>query len=128
MPKTSKDTAPERRESGPAIDRFAHLDDYTVNITSILENSSLTPLLKGLPDDACQCPHWGYMLAGEMTVTYTGGRAETYAAGDAFYMPAGHAPSAIAGSEFVMFSPKDELAITDAAIAANVQKMMGTAT
>ncbi len=89
MPKTSKDSAPERRESGPAIDRFAHLDDYTVNFTTILENSSLAPLLKGLPDDACQCPHWGYVLTGEMTVTYTDGREETYAAGDAFYMPRG---------------------------------------
>jgi hypothetical protein len=126
MPKTSKDTAPELRDSGPAIDRTAHLDDYTVNITTILEDSSLAPLLKGLPDDACQCPHWGYLLAGEMTVTYTDGHEETYVAGDAFYMPPGHAPSAIAGTEFVNFSPKDQLAVTEAAIAANVQKMMET--
>ena len=124
MPKTSRDTAPERRESGPAIDRVAHLDDYTVNITTILEDSSLAPLLKGLPDDACQCPHWGYLLAGEMTVTYTDGRDETYRTGDAFYMPPGHAPRAVAGTEFVSFSPKEQLAITDAAIAANVQRMM----
>jgi hypothetical protein len=128
MPKTSKDTAPERRESGPAIDRFAHLDDQTVNFTTILENSSLAPLLKGLPDDACQCPHWGYLLAGEMTVAYTDGHEETYVAGDAFYMPPGHAPSAIAGTDFVMFSPKDQLAVTDAAIAANIQKMMDATT
>ena len=23
-----------------------------------------TPLFKGLPGDLCQCPHWGYVLAG----------------------------------------------------------------
>ncbi len=124
MPKTSKDTAPDHRASGPAIDRIAHLGDYTVNLTTITEDSSLAPLLKGLPDDACQCPHWGYMLAGEMTVTYTDGRQETYAAGDAFYMPPGHVPGATAGSDFVTFSPKDQLAETDAAIAANIAKLM----
>jgi hypothetical protein len=128
MPKTSKDTTPERRESGPAIDRFAHLDDHTVSFTTILEDSSLAPLLKGLPDDACQCPHWGYMLAGEMTVTYTDGRQETYVAGEAFSIPAGHAPSAVAGTDFVMFSPKDQLAATDAAIAANIRKLTGAST
>jgi hypothetical protein len=127
MPKTSKDSAPDLRESGPAIDRVTHLDDYTVNLTTILEDSSLAPLLKGLPDDACQCPHWGYMLAGEITVTYTDGHEEVYAPGDAFYMPPGHTPSAVAGSDFVMFSPKDQLAITEEAIAANVQRMMQAA-
>src|SRR5205814_1940573 len=28
------------------------------------------PLLKGLPDDSCQCPHWGYVFAGQLTVRY----------------------------------------------------------
>jgi hypothetical protein len=127
MPKTSKETAPDRRESGPAIDRVTHMDDYTVNLTTITEDSSLAPLLKGLPDDACQCPHWGYMIAGEMTVLYTDGHQETYTAGDAFYMPSGHAPSATAGSDFVIFSPKDELAVTEAAIAENVARLMAGA-
>jgi hypothetical protein len=124
MPSTSKESAPERRESGPAIDRVAHLDDYTINLTTISEDSSLAPLLRGLPDDACQCPHWGFMLAGEMTVNYTDGHQEVFTAGDAFYMPPGHVPSARGGSDFVIFSPKDELAVTEAAIAQNAAKMM----
>jgi hypothetical protein len=124
MPCVSKTTASEVNDFGPAVDHCEHLDGYTVNFVSIRETHSLAMMLKGLPDDACQCPHWGQVVAGEMTVTYTDGREETYAAGDAFYMPPGHAPSAIAGTDFVMFSPKDQLAITDAAIAANVQKMM----
>lgn len=61
-------------------------------------------------------------------VTYTDGHDKTYAAGDAFYMPPGHAPSATAGTEFVTFRPKDQLAITDAAIAANVQEIMDAMT
>ena len=23
---------------------------------------NLAPLLKGLPDDRCQCPHWGFLF------------------------------------------------------------------
>jgi len=124
MPKTSKNTAPDRRDFGPATDCVANLDGYTVNLTTINEDTSLAPLLKGLPDDACQCPHWGYMITGEMTLSYTDGHEEVYTAGDAFYIPPGHTPSASAGTDFAMFSPTDELAVTDAAIAANVAKMM----
>ncbi len=44
-------------------------------------------------------------------------------AGDAFYMPPGHVPAAEAGSEFVMFSPTDELAVTESVIGANMQRL-----
>ena len=27
----------------------------------------------GLPDDRCQCPHWGYVAKGSFTVTYLDG-------------------------------------------------------
>ena len=27
-----------------------------------------TPLFKGLSDDLCQCPHWGYVTAGSITL------------------------------------------------------------
>ncbi len=59
----------------------------------------------------------GYMLKGRMTVTY-GDQTEVFEAGDAFYMPPGHTPAAEGGSEFVMFSPADELAATNAAVMA----------
>src|SRR5207245_7421707 len=28
----------------------------------------LAPLLKGLPDDRCQCPHWGFLFKGRIVV------------------------------------------------------------
>ncbi|HEY5874328.1 MAG TPA: hypothetical protein VIT64_03460 [Ilumatobacteraceae bacterium] len=64
----------------------------------------------------CQCPHWGVMSKGRMTVRY-GDREEVFEAGDAFYMTPGHVPAAIAGTEFIQFSPTDLLAATEAAIA-----------
>jgi quercetin dioxygenase-like cupin family protein len=74
-------------------------------------------MLAGLPGGHCSCPHWGYLLQGRMTVRYAD-KTEVLEPGDAFYMTPGHVPAAEAGSEFVMFSPADELKATDAAIEA----------
>ena len=32
-----------------------------------------TPLFKGLPDDMCQAPHWGYVLRGRVRIKTTNG-------------------------------------------------------
>ncbi len=58
-----------------------------------------------------------------ITVSYPD-HDEVYHAGDAFYMAPGHVPAAEAGSEFIQFSPKDQLAETMAAIQANAQRIM----
>lgn len=70
-----------------------------------------TPLLEGLEGDSCQCPHWGYVLQGELTTTDAGGRQETVRAGDLFYWPAGHNVKVTADAEIVMFSPQREHAL-----------------
>ena len=126
MPKLTKDTAPNVQDAGPAIDRSGDLDDTSVSFVTIKQSHSLAPLLQGLPDDSCQCPHWGYLLAGQITVSYAD-HEETYEAGDAFYMTPGHIPAAVAGTEFVQFSPKDQLAETIAVIKANAERAMSGA-
>jgi hypothetical protein len=65
------------------------------------------PLLAGLPDDRCQCPHWGYVLKGRMTVKYAD-REEVINAGDAYYLAPGHSPTMEAGTELIEFSPRAE--------------------
>jgi ethanolamine utilization protein EutQ (cupin superfamily) len=45
--------------------------------------------MKGLPDDRCQCPHWGYVVNGRLTFRYAD-REEISEAGDVFYTPPGH--------------------------------------
>jgi Cupin domain len=122
MPKVSRDSASQFREFPVAEERTGELDGYTVNFVTIRESHDLAPMLKGLPGDACQCPHWGYVFKGRLTWRY-GDREEVVEAGDAFYAPPGHAPEAEAGSEFVQFSPSEELRATEAAIMANMQKM-----
>jgi hypothetical protein len=67
-----------------------------------------TPLFQGLQGDACQCPHWGYVLRGEITTTDAKGAQETVKANDLFYWPPGHNVRVDADAEIVMFSPQHE--------------------
>lgn len=127
MPRTSRDSDLIETDYGAAVERTAHLDGYTVQFVSIRADSDLTPMLKGLPDDACHCPHWGYLVQGRMTVRYTTGEQDELAAGDVFYMSPGHVPAAAAGAEFIIISPRDELELTEAAIRANMERMAGQA-
>ena len=72
--------------------------------------TDLGPLLKGLPDDRCPVPHWGYVLEGSITVRYTDGTEETTRAGELYYWPGGHTGWTDEGVRFVEFSPADEIA------------------
>ena len=67
-----------------------------------------TPLFQGLDGDLCQCPHWGFVLQGQLTTTDVGGSHETVKANDLFYWPAGHNVKVDADAEIVMFSPQRE--------------------
>ena len=125
MPKVSRKSATRRGEFGPVVDRSDQLDSYRVNFTSFSQDVDATPLMKGLPDDRCQCPHWGYVVSGKVTFRYAG-HEEIYEAGDAFYTPPGHVPvKHEPGSEFVMFSPAEELSKTEAVMMKNMKAMQG---
>lgn len=124
MPKVSKETTAKTADFGVAEDRSSDLDGYTVNFVSIRETHDLAPMLKSLPGGNCSCPHWGYLFKGRMIVRYDG-REEVFEAGDAFYMSPGHAPEAEAGSEFVQFSPAEQLAATVAAVEKGMQASQG---
>lgn len=67
-----------------------------------------TPLFQGLDDNACQCPHWGYVLDGRITTTAVDGTVETVNTGDLFYWPPGHNVRVDADAEIIMFSPQNE--------------------
>lgn len=75
---------------------------------SLKKGTDIAPLLKGLEGDLCQSPHWGYMIEGEVTVTYSDGNEETVAAGDLFYWPPGHSVRVGADAEIILFSPQTE--------------------
>jgi hypothetical protein len=122
MPGFSKDTAPTVGEFGPVTDRHGEIDGYTVTIVSFAAEVDGAPLLKGLEDDLCQCPHWGYVVKGTATFTFAD-HVEEYQTGDAFYLPPGHSPAHSADSELVLFSPTNELRETEEAMQRNMADM-----
>jgi len=75
---------------------------------SLGKGTDITPLLQGLEHDLCQCPHWGYVLSGELTASYADGSSESVRAGDLFYWPPGHTIRSEQDSEFILFSPEHE--------------------
>jgi hypothetical protein len=118
MPKAHKDSTPVTMDFPLAEDRSCALADLTVNFVTIRQDHDLAPILAKLPTGRCECPHWGVVSKGRITASYPGQADEVYEAGDAFYMTPGHTAAAVAGTEFVQFSPSDLLAETEAAIAA----------
>jgi hypothetical protein len=75
---------------------------------SLGAGTDIAPLLKGLKDDACHAPHWGYMISGELVVTYTNGQLDTCKGNDLFYWPPGHSVRVVQDSEVILFSPQHE--------------------
>jgi len=67
-----------------------------------------TPLFQGLEGNLCQCPHWGFVLRGQLTTTDAGGMQETVKANDLFYWPPGHNVKVDEDAEIIMFSPQRE--------------------
>jgi hypothetical protein len=74
---------------------------------SLATGTDLAPLLAGLDGDACHAPHWGYVITGEVVVTYTDGGTESCSTGDVFHWPAGHSVRVDDDAELILFSPQD---------------------
>ena len=120
MPKVSKETA-SGRISLDGLDVWQeHFDGgYSVCFESHSADVDLAELFRGLPDDRCQTPRFGYVVAGAMTFRFAD-HEEKYEAGEAYYVPPGHTPVHHAGAEIVEFSPTDELARTMAVVMENL--------
>jgi hypothetical protein len=93
---------------------------YTIAFESYTADADLAPFFAGLPDERCQAPHWGYVLAGKVTFRTAAGE-ETFEAGDAYYVAPGHTPVLYAGTEVVEFSPTAELLATMAVVEKNME-------
>ncbi len=122
MPRTSKSEAPVVIDNPVLTSRIVELDDYSVVFEEYHIDADGTPVFKGLPDDRCQCPHWGVVIRGSLTLRYAD-RDETYRAGDAYYARPGHIPVVTADTEVVEFSPTAPLQETHAVLEANMAGM-----
>jgi hypothetical protein len=123
MPKVSKTSAAATMQDiGVGQVWEGVVDGYEISFLDLRESTDMAPLLRGLPDDLCPCPHWGYVTEGRLTFSYKE-HAEVFEAGDGFYVPPGHSPSASPGTAFVLISPAEQAAEVNEVIQRNMAAM-----
>lgn len=125
MPKTSKASAAESMQLEGYEGHFTELDTgYTVAFETYTADADLADMFKGLPEERCQCAHWGYVFKGKVAFRTADGE-ETFDAGDAYYVGPGHTPVLFAGTELVEFSPTDDLRRTLEVVSKNMEEAAG---
>jgi hypothetical protein len=101
----TKERLTEEMKIGGIETRGDDWGDQRVRHIQLPGGTDFTPLFKGLPGDLCQCPHWGIVLDGSITVRYADGTEEVTRAGEVYYWPAGHTGWTAEGVTFVEISP-----------------------
>ena len=108
--KINKENIPVTMESPGAIMRAqSDLGGMTVGYHQLPQGTDFTPFFKGLANDSCHCPHWGYIFEGSIRIVYDDGSEDITSAGDVFYWKPGH--TAIVEEDVIVmdFSPDKEL-------------------
>ncbi|WP_047864874.1 cupin domain-containing protein [Rubrobacter aplysinae] len=101
-----KEELPVTMEDGGLSVRLTGWGNTAVTFMQMPAGVDLTPALAGLPEDLCQCPHWGYVLEGAVHVRYADGEEETVERGNVYYWPAGHTVWFDEDTKYVEFSPE----------------------
>lgn len=99
-----------RLEAGGVCIQGEDWGDINVARIRFPAGADAAPLLQGMPNDLCQCPHWGTVVKGSIHVTYTDGTEETVRAGEVYYWPPGHTVRVDEDYEAIEFSPAGEMA------------------
>jgi len=102
--------------------READWGDVRVSLITCHQTLDMSPAFKGLSDDRCQCPHWGMILKGRKVVKYKD-HEEVLRSGDAYYMEPGHTTVTDAGTEWLEFSPVEELKRQAEVVSRNLRAM-----
>jgi hypothetical protein len=118
VPSASHDQLPEQEIVPGYSSRFADWGGITVAFEHAAAGQDASSMVKGLPDDRCQAPHWGYLFTGKVVVEYAD-HSETIEAGQAYYIAPGHRITFEADSDALEFTPTAELEKTFAAVRAN---------
>jgi hypothetical protein len=113
MPVYSREDVPLEFElEGVGATRAIDEGGLTIAFERLRAGVDTTPIYRGLPGDACQSRHWGYVVSGRLRIIRADGTEETVAAGQAYYMPPGHNVVIEEDAEVVEFSPAAERART----------------
>ena len=108
--KIKKEDLPVTMESpGTVMRALPGYGGMTAAFNELPAGTDIGPLLQGLKNNSCHCPHWGYIVDGAIKITYDNGTVETLTAGDVFYLPPGHTGIVEKDLKILDFSPEKEL-------------------
>ncbi len=100
----SKADLPAVIESPQGVWRMIEWEGVNIEYMAFQQDVDAGPiLLQGLPDSLCSCPHWGYVIRGQVRIVFAD-HEEVYSAGDVCYIAPGHRPVFGADTEFIAFS------------------------
>ena len=99
--------------------RMVQWGDTTVIFDEATAAADPAPLFEGLPDNRCQCEHFGYVLEGELVIRYADSE-EVIAAGAAYYLPPGHLPLIRSNARTLEFTKTADLNKTMETVNKNV--------
>ncbi len=100
---------PIEMQVGEIETRSSECDGILARHITLPAGVDFTPLFQGLPGNLCQCPHWGYVIAGSIRLRYSDGTEELNSAGDVYYWRGGHTGWTDEGVTFLEFSPTAEI-------------------
>lgn len=107
--KINKNDLPVKMEAPGTVMRFQEgYGGMTVAFNELPAGTDFTPLLQGLGNNSCHCPHWGYIAEGAVRIIYDDGTEEVTRKGEVFYWPPGHSAVVEEDVKIIDFSPDKE--------------------
>lgn len=107
MERFAPDDLPVVFEAAGAEIHSGEVGGMTITFYRLPAGVDARPLLRGLPGDACHCPHWGYVISGRLRIHTHDGPLDV-AAGEAFHVGPGHAPETLEATEMFEVSPSSQ--------------------
>lgn len=83
--------------------RMIEWEGMNVEYMSFQQEVDASQLLLDGSEGWCPCPHWGYVIHGQVRIVFAD-HEEIFHAGEVCYIAPGHRPIFGANSEFVAFS------------------------
>lgn len=120
--RATKNDLPLAFEDGQSYSKDIEWGDMNVAWEAWPAGMDATPMFNGLPDNRCQCPHWGFVIKGQMLIKYDG-QEEIINAGEVYYLPPGHIPIFEEDTELIEFSPKGEYQKTMDVVKKNMETL-----
>ncbi len=108
MHKPIKDLPVQMEAPGTTVRAMSGFGGMVIAYDELPAGTDITPMLEGLPDDKCTCPHWGYVLKGAIRLRYTDGKEEVVRAGEVFYVASGHTALVEEDLAMIEISPEKE--------------------